>query len=170
MAEVHEKSDIVTGLDAQPETYLGPKRSKGVLREDIATYQIGSTDSDNSTFRMVRVPSNARISQILMSGDGADTDVTANVGVYKTADDGGAVVDEDFFASDWAGLNTATRNEDITYESATSAEVEEEVEELWEQLGLSADPHIDYDITITLSAAMDADSDVTMKVRYVTAQ
>lgn len=169
MAEVHELSDIVSGLDASPPTYKGPKRVRGVIHEDVATIQLSNTDSVGSTYRMVRVPSHARITQILMSGDGADTDATADIGVYKSDDAGGAVVDADFFASAWGGLNSAVRNEDITYESATSAEVEEEIQPLWEQLGETEDPGIDYDIALTAGgSAIDADTDVAMKVRYVT--
>lgn len=169
MAEVNLKGDIVTGLDATPRTYLGPKRVGGVLREDRIQFTTNSDDSADSTYHLFRVPSNAVISQLLGSTDGDSTDGTAHIGLYRSTDDGGAVVDADLFASAWA-IKTAARNSDLTYESGV-IDVEDQHKELWQLAGATEDPGGYYDIVMTIVEAITAAANnMEFKLRYVVAQ
>lgn len=142
---------------------------KGPILEAVGLYELANGDSIASIYRLVRVPSNARISQILLSCD-AITTCAGDVGIYQTAGNGGAVVDVDFFASAQS-LASALANSDITHEAdpadAGAGFGKSDTEKaLWEALGLSVDPGIEYDIALTLTAAAGSAGTVSLKARY----
>jgi hypothetical protein len=92
------------------------------------------------------------------------------VGVYKTARDGGAVVDVDFFGSA-VSIASALSHSDITHEAdpgdAGAGWGQADVEKpLWQALGLTADPYIEYDIALTLTAATTAAGTISVKVQF----
>ena len=142
---------------------------KAPLLETVGMYEVANGDSIASIYRLVRVPSNARVSQVLLSCD-AITSGAGDVGIYETAGNGGAVVDVDFFASAQS-IATALLNSDITSEADPAdagagfgkADAEKA---LWEALGLTADPGKEYDIAVTLTAAAAAAGTLSLKVRY----
>ena len=124
-------------------------------------------DSATSVHRMCTVPSRARVSQILVTAADFTTAGVADVGVYKS--NGGAVVDADFFASAFdfaAGTGAGVDLVTLINESTTNTPAKQE-QPLWQALGLSADPGIDYDIALTITTAYNGGQPVLMKVRYV---
>lgn len=171
MAVVTTKATAVTNADAATQTNNSQKIAGGRLRESVGTIEAVSGDSIASVYRLARVGSGVRISQIMLSCD-AITTCAGDVGVYDVAAvNGGAVVDADFFASAQS-LATALVNTDVTHEADAAdagsgfglADVEKP---LWQALGLSADPNKLYDIAVTLTAAAGSAGTVSMKVRYV---
>lgn len=163
MAVVELKSDAVDGIDAERISKLNPTKLGGVDREAVGAKVTNADDSIGSTIRMVRIPSRARISAVLLHTDGAGTTGAADIGLYH-ADDG-AAEDADLFASA-QDLATAAANSDVTYESGV-VDVADRGKRLWEQLGLSEDPGVEYDVTLTLTAAVDAATSLMLKVQYV---
>ena len=165
MAVVTTKSTAVTNADAASQTNNSQKIAGGRLREDVGTLEAVSGDSIGSIYRLARVKSGSRISQVLLSCD-AITTCAGDVGIYDIASvNSGAVVDADFFASAQS-LATALVNTDVTHESGVFG-VENVEKPLWQALGLSADPNKLYDIAVTLTAAAGSAGTVSMKVRYV---
>lgn len=165
MAVVTTKSTAVTNADAASQTNNSQKIAGGRLREDVGTLEAVSGDSIGSIYRLARVKSGYRISQVLLSCD-AITTCAGDVGIYDIASvNSGAVVDADFFASAQS-LATALVNTDVTHESGVFG-VEDVEQPLWQALGLSADPNKLYDIAVTLTAAAGSAGTVSMKVRYV---
>lgn len=166
MAVENLKSAAITNADATPLVLTNARIMAGAMREAIGTKQASASASIASTYTLCRVPSNARISEVILSCDAFDTTGAADVGVYQTADNGGAVVDADFFASAVV-LTTALPNTAVTHESGVFG-IEDVEKPLWEALGLTADPMRDYDIALTLTAANGAGAtpDVTLRVRY----
>lgn len=168
MSVVNVLSSAITNAQASPRVFNNPNVQRGRLQEDIGMCAVTSGDSIGSTYRFARVRSNARVSQIL----GCTTAITtcaADVGLYRTAADGGAVVDADFFASAQSLATAGTF--DVTHEAGgtgshfgdlTKAEMP-----LWQALGLSADPNIEYDIAFTLTAAAGSAGTVVGQARYV---
>lgn len=142
---------------------------KAPLLEAVGMLEAANGDSIASIYRMVRVPSNARISQVLLSCD-AITSGAADVGIYETAGNGGAVVDVDFIGSA-VSIATALLHSDITNEAdpadagAGLGKADSE-KALWEALGLTADPGKEYDVALTLTAAAAAAGTMVLKVRY----
>lgn len=167
MAVENLKSSVITNADATPVVLNNARLAGAPVREAIGTKQASASASIGSTYRLARIPSNARISEVILSCDAFDTTGAADVGIYQTADNGGAVVDADFFASAVV-LTTALPNTAVTHESGVFG-IEDVEKPLWEALGLTADPQRDYDVALTLTAANGAGAtpDVTLRVRYV---
>jgi len=160
------KSAAITNADATPVVLNNASVAAGILREAVGTKQATASASIGSTYRLCRIPSNARVSQVILSCDAFDTTGAGDVGIYQTAANGGAVVDADHFASAVV-MTSALVGTDVTHESAVYG-VEDAEKPLWEALGLSADPKRDYDVVVTLTAANGAGAtpDITLKVRY----
>lgn len=169
MAVVTPKSAAITNADATPPRLTNSRVIRGRLHESVGTLEVANGDSIASIFRLCRVPSNARMSQVLLSCD-AITSAAADIGLYKTARDGGAVVDVDFFASA-ASIASALVNSDVTHEAdpadggAGFGHADSE-KPLWECVGLTADPGGSYDIALTLTAAATAAGTVSLRTRY----
>jgi len=137
----------------------------GVLKEMVGTLETNADDSSASVYRMVQVPSNCRVSQVLLYTDDLGTTGTMDIGIYQTTQNGGAEVDADHFASA-VDVNAAALNAvDVTHESGVFG-LEDAEKPLWEALGLSSDPGIMYDVCVTLRAAITAAGTVTLKARY----
>lgn len=170
MAVVTTKSTACTAGDALPQSLVSQKVHGGRLRESLGVIEAVSGDSIGSVYRLVRVDSSDRISQVLLSSD-AITTCAGDVGIYDIpAINAGAVVDADFFASAQS-LATALVNQDVTHEADAAdagagfglADVEKP---LWQALGLASDPGKQYDIAVTLTAAAGSAGTVALKVRY----
>lgn len=164
MAVVDTLSTQITNRDASPRVLSNSILTKGALQQSIGILESVSGDSIGSTYRMCQVPSNARISQVLLSCDGGNTTGTADIGIYQTTENGSAVVDADHFASAQA-LTSALKNSDVTHESGVYG-IEDAEKPLWEALGLSEDPKRDYDVVLTLTAASDAADTIGLKVEF----
>ena len=166
MATVTLKSTPITNADATPKVTNNPGVTDGMLRRAVGTLENEAADDVGSTYRMVRVPSNAHISRVEYAADAAGATGQVNIGVYQTAANGGAVVDEDFFASALDPGAAAIGRTEVTHESAVYG-LEDVEKALWTALGLSADPGIDYDIVITCSEIIADVGTQTLWVEYV---
>lgn len=165
MAVVTTKATVISNRDSSPKVLSNSNLIKGALQEATGWVTAANGDSTASKYIFATIPSNARVSQVLLSCDGAATTGIANIGIYQTTENGGAVVDADHFASAQA-LTSALVNSDVTHESGVYG-IEDSEKPLWEALGLSEDPKRDYDVVATLTEAMDAADDIVLKVRYV---
>ena len=164
MAVANTKSTHITNADATPPVLTNSSVSCGLLREASGTVETLAADDAGSVYRMCRVPSNARISSILLASDAITGATAADVGVYKTAADGGAAVDDDFFATNVDISTAATVFTEVMLE-ATATDISKCEQPLWQLLGLSADPCIPYDIAVTVNDVTAAGT-ISMKVKY----
>ena len=153
MAIVDNKSQIVTDLDATPVVKQNPVKVGGTVRAAVGHVVTGTADSIASIYRLARIPSRARIIQVLLDSDaGSTAAAAADFGLYDDTDNGSAVVDVNFFATAVV-LGTAATGTDITYEAGTTPSAILKNSPLWEQLGLASDPEVMYDIAATLTVA-----------------
>lgn len=166
MAVVTRKSGPITNRDATPRVPNNPALGGALLREVVGTLESVSGNDIASIYIMCQVPSNARISQILLYCDDVGSTTIADIGLYQTTENGGAVVDADFFGSAVSLKDGALNGTDVTHES-TVFDPDDIEKMLWEALGLSTDPKIMYDVALTLTAASDAAATISLKVRYV---
>lgn len=165
MAEL--KSTHITNATATPVVFTNAAKSNGDLKEAIGVVTPAADQAGNDILRMFRVPSNARISELLLCAADATTGGAIDIGVYETNENGGAVVDRDLFASALALTGGPFENTDVTFESDEYTYAESE-KPLWEVLGLSADPHKDYDICCTVETVFNGGPTViVLKGRYV---
>lgn len=165
MAVVTTKATAITNRDATPQVLNNAILEGGIPREFVGTIEAGNGDSIGSKYLFGSIPSNARVSQILLSVDGGGTVGAGDIGLYDTTANGGAVVDADFFASAQS-IVAALTNSDVTHESGVFGK--EDVEKrVWEALGLASDPKKDYDVVMTLTTATDAAQTVSLRGKYV---
>jgi hypothetical protein len=164
MAVVNLKSQQITDMTATPRVPVNGRVQGASLREASGTVTSGAADTSASTYRFCRVPSNACVSQVLISAADATTAGAINVGLY--AADDGAVVDADLFASAFDLAGGPYTNQDITFESGEYTNAEADTA-LWEVLGLSADPGVEYDLTAAISTTFNGGpTSINMKIRY----
>lgn len=163
MAVVALKSGVITNMDTIPIVQAAAGLAGGNLKCAVGTVAAANGDSIGSTYRMCRLPSNAVIQRVLLSCD-AITSGAADIGAYQIPLYGGAVVDADAFASAQS-IASALANSDVTHESGVY-DINEAETQLWQILGLTADPQRDYDIALTLTAATTAAGDITLRIFY----
>ena len=165
MAVANTKSTHITNADATPPTLTNSHISNAVKREAVGTVEVAAADDDGSVYRLARVPSSARVSTVQLACDALTGATVADIGLYKTAKEGGAVVDADLFASN-VDISAGVAFTDYTYE-ATATNIVQVEKRLWELLGLTADPQIDYDVCVTLDTAGSGAGTLAMRVEYV---
>ena len=165
MAVVAVKSTLVTNADALPAVLNSHRVDGGFERIEVATAAITSGDSIASTYRMFRVPSNAVMTDLRIYSPDIGTTTISDIGLYRTAKDGGAVQDADFFASALSLKDGALNGTDVLHEAAVFT-IDNSGKELWEALGLTSDPSVFYDVALTLTAAADATGTVKLIGRY----
>lgn len=167
MAAENLKSLAITNRDAVPQVKNSSHLEGGVLRECVGTMEMTTLDA-GSTYRFCQVPSNCRISQLMLFSDDVGNAGLMDFGIYQTTANGGAVVDADVFASAVDINNALLNGVDITYESGTTtAQIDDIEKTLWVQLGLSADPGIMYDVVGTSTQAAGTGGTISLRVRYV---
>jgi hypothetical protein len=165
MAVANTKSTALTNMDATPPSLSNPILTGGFIREAVGTVETLAADDAGSVYRFVRIPSNARITSILLASDAITGATAADVGVYRTAADGGAVVDADFFATD-VDISTAAIVFTEVMLEATATDIAKCEMPLWQLLGNSADTQTFYDIAVTVNDVTAAGT-ISMKVKYV---
>lgn len=165
MATVSISSGFITNRDASPRVLSNSALGKGAMQEVIGTLETTAADNVGSIYKIASIPSNARVSQVLLYCDSLGTAGAADIGIYQTTENGGAVVDADFFASAQA-LTSALNGTDVTHESGVYG-LEDIEKPLWNALGLSADSRRDYDISLTVTTTTVSAGTISVKVRYV---
>lgn len=168
MAVTNRNSTAIADMVAIPRVPVGSTKGAAGRLFEVAGYVANAADDTQASIhRFCRVPSNARISEVLLTTGDATTAGAIDVGIYQTPDNGSAVVDADLFASAYDLSVGPFTNSDITYESGQYT-VDESVKPLWEVLGLSADPKREYDIAATITTTFNgAAVGQLVKVRYV---
>lgn len=164
MGVVNTLSTAITNGDATPKVLNQPYYDAGLLRSSVGTVEVAAADSDTSTYRFVRIPSGARIQSIRVFCDAITAGTSFDCGIYKTAADGGAVVSAAVFASAVDLSSAITAGTEIAFEARDIANVQKRV---WEDLSLSVDPFIDYDVVLTANTVGSAAGTITLQVTYV---
>src|SRR6185312_7192689 len=115
MAVATIKSTQITNRDASPEVLSSSNIAGAKVIEACGICAVGATDTVASTYRMVSIPSNAKISSVqLWSDASAGANQALTVDLWDTTVNGGLVVKAGFFA---AALDPSTRfaAKDATY-------------------------------------------------------
>jgi hypothetical protein len=170
MAVVTVKSTQITNRDAVPRVINGPAAVSGALQQIAATAEAANGDSIGSKYIMGQIPSNA-VGEIVRLYCDAITSGAADIGVYRTTLDGGAVVDVDFWASAQSIASAIATGTEVQHEAdATDAGVgfglADLEKPLWQRLQLTADPGVLYDVVLTLTAATTAAGTIGLRLQY----
>jgi len=167
MATVNTTATAITNADAQPKSFTPANVAGAYLREAVGTVEVAAADDDGSTYRFARIRSSARMSSISVFNDAITGGTSYDVGLYRTAKDGGAVVSAALFASalDLSSASAVAGTEALT--EATVTNIDKIEKPIWQLLGLSADPMIDYDLTLTANTVGTAAGTISVRARYV---
>ena len=165
MSVVTTKSVQITNRDASPRVLNNAFLEGAMVRSARDVCSIANGDSVGSKYLFFTLPSNAVPISVRKSHPDIGTTTAADVGLYRTTVDGGAVVDADFFtAATVLNAGAVTKGELVGGNVPTPANGGKR---LWELLGLSSDPKILYDVVLTLTGAADAAGSVLLECDYV---
>lgn len=162
MGVVDTQSTAITNANATQPRVINPSYlAGGSLRMSIGYVEVAAADSDASTYRFVRLPSNAVIFRLEILNDAIAGGTSYDAGLYKTAAAGGAAVDADVFATAIDMSVARTLPQDAMFEVLDIANVEKR---LWELAGLTADPMCEYDVVLTANTVGSAAGTIAVRV------
>jgi hypothetical protein len=153
------KTLSIANLDATPIVRANPWVHGGNSKQFAGTVEAVNADSIGSTYRFFRVGSWMRPVSFTLFCD-ALTGGAADLGLYRSAADGGALVSQALFASAQSIAAANTAGLSIRFEQDDIANVEKRI---WELLGLTADPNLEYDVALTLTAALTASGTLSLQ-------
>ncbi len=154
MAQTNRNSTLIAALVAVPRTIPSPPLAGGAARVLCGVIATAADDSANAIGRFFRVRSNDCIHSLRYSGADATTGGAIDLGLYQTAENGGAVVDADFFASAFVLTNGPDHNTELAFESGVYT-IANSVKPLWQAMGLTTDPGIEYDVAYTITTTFN---------------
>lgn len=167
MAVVTVKSGAITNRDATPRVLNNPVLERGICYIATATVTITNGDSIASKYLLFQIPSGARVQKIEFWAPDIGTTVAADLGIWRTTADGGAVVDADFFASAVSFASGPYNAVDVTFEAlAAGGSIANGEKRVWEANGASVDPFVAYDVVWQLTAAADATGTITTRIYW----
>jgi hypothetical protein len=165
MAVVAVKSNQITNRDASPRVFNNARTSNGEVRHARDTFVITNGDSAASVYRVCSIPSRAIPISVRVTAPDIGTTTAADVGLYRNTVDGGAVVDADFFGSAVSLSGGAISKSEVVFESGVIT-LANSYKPIWELLGLTADPGVEYDVALTLTGAADAGGTGLLEVDF----
>jgi hypothetical protein len=153
------KTVSITNLDATPILRANPWVHGGNSKQFAGTVEAVNGDSIGSTYRFFRVGSWMRPVSLTLFCD-ALTGGAADLGLYRAAADGGAVVNASLFATAQSVASANATGIQLRFEADDVANVEKRI---WELLGLTADPNLEYDVALTLTAGLSASGTLALQ-------
>ena len=165
MALVTVRSGLVSNIVASPPVQNSVMLENGRQRSSCSFVTVTNGDSIGSIYKMARVMSHWRI-QSLRAVWGNITSGTASLGLYRTDQDGGALVLAAAYAAGQsiATANFATGGLELFLQNRT---IDKTIQQVWQDAGLAADPKLAYDLCFTLNAAATATAFLGLDAGFV---
>jgi hypothetical protein len=174
MSVVTVKSTAITARDATPTTPVLAAVDGASLKEFEGFVTATNGDSATSKYIIGSVPSNCRMSGLILQCAALGAGAAVDVGVYAPTQSipalvalgyaASAAISSAFFATA-VDVSSALGPTEVINESGTNTIAKQE-KELWDALGLSKDPGCRLDIAITVSVAIAATGSIGLKGRY----
>jgi len=158
-------SDLITNTVATPPVRNRVGLGGGRERRKTAKYAFAGAQANADTLRMMRIKSNDVPNEILLSCDALTGMTNVDVGLYLPGN-AGAVVDVNLFDSAQTLATALVRQEKRVGTNSAFTTSETLGQTVWELLGLSADPVLEYDLVLTLIASGTASGDVILELVY----
>ena len=159
-------SDVITNLVAVPQV-LNESISNGRKMEAIGVVTTTADQADDSILRMVRVPSNCRVSDIKIAAADASSTGKVDIGVYYPSHvNAGAVIDRDAFAAAFDLTGGPFYYSSVVLVGVVT--IAESAQPLWQVAGLSSDPGGELEIVATVETIFSGGpTSIGLKVDYV---
>lgn len=179
MAVVNLKSTMLTNRDATPKVLTDAFISGGTVNQQFGWVLTGAADSAASTYKMVSVPSSARLAALSMINQTVGSGVLLDVavwypttvptggGAFLAASQGGALVSSSNFRTAMAGDTVNTTPLELIVTTNTNSLPNYQEMPLWQMLGLASDPEVSLDIGISLRNAGTTAGYVGLRASYV---
>lgn len=167
MAAANTKSTEVTNADATPQVKTHCSISHGRLHEKVATVEVAAADDTASVYRMARVHSSWRISELTMFNDAITSGASFDLGLYRTAEDGGAVVDANAYADAVTLVSASLSGVQLLFEGGSAKGVEKIEQCVYQDAGLTTDPNLWYDLCFTGNTPGSGAGTISLRTRYV---
>jgi hypothetical protein len=175
MATFNIKSTVISNRDATPKVQTDSYVSGGCNRACEGYIQTnGAADGIGSTYRMLTIPSNARVEAMKFTNDILATGCTISVGVWwptyipvgsgLSASLASTVIHTTLFASA-LNCSAAAADVNILNQSGNNGIASQELT-LWQLAGLTADPLIDLDIVAYVAGAVAQQGRIGLKSSY----
>jgi len=164
MAVVNTKSLAISNRDAQPKVLNPGYLDGGSLRTKRGTVEKATTDSDTSVYRFFAIRSSDVVNSLEIYNDALAGATSYKVGLYLPAKSGGAAVSDALFATGLSLASASTTGVNLTFSAVDIAKVGYRV---WELLGLTADPYLEYDVCLTLVTAGSAAGSISLRASVV---
>lgn len=139
----------ITNLDASPSIRANSYIHGGGSKSYTGTCEGTAAAAAGSTYRMFRVGSWMRPSGLSYSVDAGSVGAV-DIGLYDPLVSGGALVHTSVLAQAFS-TDTAKLNQGILKPAGNIDKAEKRI---WELLGLATDPRKEYDVAITVTAAV----------------
>jgi hypothetical protein len=160
------KSAFITNAIAVPRVLNNP-HLRGPIREAIGyNGTVTAAAEAASKYFFFRVPSKARMSELLLTAADFTTAGAVDIGLWRTAEDGGAVVDRDYFCSALAMTGGPFARSNQMLESGVNTIANSE-QAIWQILGLTSDPNVEYDVIAYVTTAFDGGQPMQLIGRWV---
>jgi hypothetical protein len=138
-ADLTLKSVAITNREATPRVLNNPGVGGKGVNKVVKSYLASVTAalSITSIIRMVEVPAHSYLTDLRFQS-AAQAAGALDIGLYRTNADGGAVVDQDFFASGVVVTNAVVIT-DVMNESTTFT-IAKQHQPLWQAVGMTEPP------------------------------
>lgn len=161
MAIVNTKAAALANADAKPAVFTGSYIAGGRLRQILGSVEVAAGDDNGSTYRLARVWSGWRIASILVFNDAITDGAAFDIGLAEIDD--GAAIDDDAYASAIDLSSASTAGVELAFEARDIAEAGNRV---FEDAGLTEDPHKWYDLVLTGDTVGTGAGTITVMVTY----
>ena len=163
MAVVSTSSTLVANWNASPRKMNPGRYSHGRVRRLSDTVEIAAGDDDGSVYRLLPVHSTWSLMAIWIYNDAITAGTDFDLGLYNPTSGDSAVVDVNVYgdAIDMSSARTAPL--DALNEIRDIASVNNQI---WQDLGLSSDPNLWYDLALTGVTVGSAAGTLAMTALY----
>lgn len=179
MAVVNLKSTLITNRDATPKVLTDASISGAQLTETYGFVFTGSADSAASNYRLIQVPSNARVSSLAVINGALGSGCLLDTAVwYPTAvQPGGAnfvpaassatLISSTAFTTAIVGNTANTTPSELIVTTNTRQSPNYQEMPLWQMIGLPSDPEMSLDIGFSVNIAVATAGYIGLKCRYI---
>lgn len=167
MAEANTKATIISNLDSVPPVKNSVNLMGAVLREQVGTVEIAAADDASSVYRVARVHTSWRLSEVSHFNDAITSGTDYDVGFYDTAANGGAVINVNAIADAVSLASGSLTPVQVLFEGSSDTGVEDIEQAVWQMAGLTSDPGKFVDLCYTGVAPGSGAGTLSVRTRYV---
>lgn len=160
MGVVNTLSTSITAFDAVPPTLIDSHLHAGLLRVSCDYVSVAAADDNDSIYRVVRIPSNARICQVLVCHTAVGSGTDYNLGFYDVAavNSGAVISGGESALADALNLSSA-RAVWTDISSIVGLTPANAVKRAWQLTSLTSDPRKYFDVAFkAIAVGTEADN------------